>query len=141
MRYTVFSLAIAACVLSACEASNANRMASSFRASNGFIVHPLSDGRFEVIARGASGSRGYFCAAGDYAQIRLGAPPADRVVLTQPVGPSINNPGGRSAIFTVAPQGSSRASGISLNMRQAGESLTIAHARARCRSELPGFFG
>ena len=141
MRGKLILLSIAALALAACEPGAVqSRDNAVFRASNGFIVHPLDAGRFEVIPRGNSSSKGFFCAAGDYAQRRLGEPPAARVVLLSPVGPAINNPGGRSAKFAVAPQGAARNSSIFVNTRRAGESLTIGHARTLCNRDFPGFF-
>lgn len=140
MRGSIFAVSILAMALVGCDqAGNQNRDNAVFRASNGFLVHPIGDGRFEVIPRGNSSSKGFFCAAGDYAQRRLGEPPAARVVLTSPIGPAINNPGGNSAKFTVAPPGSSRNSGIFVNTRRAGQSLTIGHARTLCNRDFPGF--
>ncbi|MCV6597699.1 MAG: hypothetical protein OIF40_11545 [Mangrovicoccus sp.] len=130
---TVAMLALAAC-------DNPARQDAVFSAKNGFVVHPIGEGRFEVIARGSSAANGYFCAAGDYARRRLGAMPADRVIVVDPVGPAVNNPGGKSAKFTVVPSGTGSSS-ISPNVNRVGQSMSIAHARTLCDRSMPGFFG
>ena len=52
-----------------------------YLARNDLQVVPLNDGTFEVIARPGTVGRGYFCAAADYARVRLGARASDRVVV------------------------------------------------------------
>jgi len=140
MRKIFWAAVIAVFAVGGYGAVSAGREDAVFSAENGFLVHPIGEGRFEVIARGSSAAQGYFCAAGDYARRRLGAMPADRVVVVEPLGPAINNPGGKSAKFTVGAQGTGSSS-ISPSVRRVGQSMSIGHARALCRNSAPGFFG
>lgn len=104
-------------------------------ARNGLLVFERADGKFEVLARPGTAGSDYFCAAGDFARVRLNAGATDRVVMVRPDGPSGTIPGGRSAIFTVGPPGPRTQALIStVPMRRAGASLPVASAQALCRS-------
>lgn len=123
--------------LAACDTpGGTERMQGTFLAVNNFRVVPSADPtRFEVVANAGGGGSDFFCAAADYAYKRLNAPTNARVVLVAPVGPSVANPGGRGAFFTVVPRGTVPPSkGISIRMRRAGENYSIAHARNFCPS-------
>jgi hypothetical protein len=125
--------------LAACE--NPARQGASFQASNGFLVYPLGDVTFEVIGRGSNGGSQYFCAAADYARVRLGQPPAARIVVSEPIGPSVNANAARSAKFKVVAPGSLRGTLGTLSVRRPGTNLNIAHARVLCNRTPPGIFG
>lgn len=144
-RIAASALAAGCCAfLASCGAPgpDAARGTAFFTAENGLRVGPLGDGSFEVYGGGsASGSR-FFCAASAYAQTRLNAPYAGRVVLHSPIGPSVFNPGGRGATFRLGPPspGASQ-SGFTLSLRRAGKSISVGHGLALCEVQEPGFFG
>lgn len=143
MRLIMISL-LAAVGLTACDTTGTSaerRATSSFRAENTYLVYPTgTPNRFEVMGKGSASGTQYFCAAADYAYRRLGAGPADRVVLLEPVGPSAR--GGNSGFFRVAPRGTvESSSGITLSMKKAGQNAQIAHARNLCENPSIGFFG
>ena len=105
-----------------------------FVAANDLLVYPMAEGTFEVQAQPGTAGPQYFCAAGDYAWRKLSVPPASRVVVVRPDGPSTTNPGGRGMLFKIVPQGeaSSEGQGWLVSMRRAGENYAVAHARALC---------
>ncbi|MCA8884441.1 MAG: hypothetical protein KDA50_11955 [Rhodobacteraceae bacterium] len=112
-------------------------MQSVYVAQNGFRVYPGTDPtQFLVVPRGGSGGRQYFCAAGEYAWRRLGAAPADRVVVTDP-----RPAGGNGAVgFALAPRGTVEStSSITVSVARAGESLRVVHAESLCRNDRIGF--
>lgn len=136
MRHHLILLA-ALGALAACDTTGGTeRMQSTYLAVNNFRVVPSPDpARFEVVANAGGGGSDFFCAAADYAYKRLDVPTNARVVLVAPVGPSVANPGGRGAFFTVAPRGTVPPSkGLSVRMSRAGENYSIAHARNFCPS-------
>lgn len=106
-----------------------------FLARNWRQVVPLSQpGQFEVIGQPGDWGKAYFCAAADYAQTKLRARNADRVVLVAPVGAAVTR-SGTSAIFRVEPYASADtlpASSVTLNMRRSGESRSVATALFLC---------
>ncbi len=125
-------IAALALLVAACAAPT-----STYVARNSLRVAPLTDGSIEVFAQPGTVARDYFCAAGDYAQRRLGASNTTYVVMTGPDGPSRSRDSGRSAVFglsaTRPPAEVPR--GTSLRMSVAGESLSVAQARALCRRD------
>ncbi|MGS4944733.1 hypothetical protein ACVDG3_04600 [Meridianimarinicoccus sp. RP-17] len=105
-------------------------------ARNGLLIYERPNGAFEIVARPGTAGPAYFCAAGDFARVRLGARATDRVIMVRPDGPSGNIPGARSAIFEVGPPGPRTQALIStVPMRQAGASLPVASAQALCRPD------
>lgn len=121
-------------LLCALTAACATTRPSGFVARNDLTVVPFAENGFEVLARPGTVGRDYFCAAGDFALRMRGARAADRVVITQPDGPSRFNPGGRAASFAIAPAGTipRQEPGITVPARRAGTNYTVAHARALC---------
>lgn len=107
---------------------------TTFQARNDLQVAALPDGRFEVFARPGTGPREYFCAAGDFAQRRLGAPGGARVVLAEVDGPSRSRDRGRSTVFAVvAPQNAPTVPrGVGLSVRRTGENVSVTQARGLC---------
>ncbi|OSP55487.1 hypothetical protein [Pseudoruegeria sp. SK021] len=132
-------LALGACAPDSAEV----RMQSVYMTSNNMRVVPSADpASFEVLSNAGSGGPNFFCAAADYAYYRLNAANNARVVLRAPVGPSVANPGGRSAFFDVVPQGSvPETDGFTINMRRAGENFSVTHALAFCPPILGNLFG
>lgn len=103
-------------------------------ARNGLLVYERGGGSFEVIAQPGTSGAAYFCAAGDFAQVRRNARATDRVVMTRPDAPSIHIPGRRSAVFTIGPPGPRTQPLISLApMDRAGASMTVSGALNMCR--------
>ncbi|SIN82221.1 hypothetical protein [Vannielia litorea] len=86
------------------------------------VVHPVAGGS----------SAGIFCAAGSYAMERLGAQPADAVVVTSPRSGRIFGPGGETVGFRLDP-GASPDHGLLLKVSRQGEAVSVAHARALCK--------
>ncbi|PWR03177.1 hypothetical protein DKT77_08155 [Meridianimarinicoccus roseus] len=105
----------------------------SFVARNDLRIYQLSAGRFEVLARPGTSGGDYFCAAGEYARIMRNARGAQRVVVTDPDGPSQTVAGGRSMVFEIAPQGP-RTLPLVTNapMNRRGASFTVAFAQSLC---------
>ena len=105
-----------------------------FLAQNGRRVVPMPEpGVFEVLAKAGDGGPSFFCAAGDFADRRLGARATDRVVLIEPVGDSRSYPGTRGAQFRVmSPAEAPPSSGLFFRMNRAGESRTIGAALQSC---------
>lgn len=142
-RLTRCAAALAALALvgtSACDVADAQGAGKVYYASNDFKVVPLGGADFEVVPRGGSSGPRYFCAAGDYARVRLNAPPAARVVVTKPEGRSAALGVSRSVGFTVVPQGGvSGGSAFTASVRKAGNNYSVAHARTMCPSGQPDF--
>lgn len=139
MKLKAIAAVLSVAVLGACD--GVGSPSGIFLSVNRMHVVPTSDpARFEVLAQPGSAGPDFFCAAADYADRRLNASPADRVVLTRPVA---RNPdtGRRSGLFTVAPNGSvAPTRSITISTRQAGENMQIAHARSLCNDPTRGTF-
>lgn len=123
--------------LSSCDATGGpGAQNPTFVAENRFQVTQVSGPNdFEVFARGASAGSDFFCAAGDYARRKLGAPANARVVITHPSGPGRTNPSRRAVGFTVAPAGAvAPTGGITISARKRGANYTVSHASSLCRA-------
>ncbi|MEM1363820.1 MAG: hypothetical protein AAGF94_19345 [Pseudomonadota bacterium] len=142
MRLCAILVTVATLGLVGCDTAAPDRQTASFTASNGARVFPLGSGEFEVITRSNSAWSGYFCGASDYARIRLGRSPSDRVVVTQAIGPARTvPPGGRSVIFRVVPSNSGLPrTRFNPSIRRVGDNMSIGHARAVCDNRTQGFF-
>lgn len=110
--------------------------AASWMAPNGhrvdggphsIVVHPLA----------GAGSAGIFCAAAAYAQDRLGAAPADTMVVTAPRSGRVFGPGAETVGFRLDP-GAAPDHGIFLKVSRQGEAVTVAHARSLCGGDIKG---
>lgn len=138
IRIPMLALIGAAVTLSGCGPLPEGASGSVYLARNMRQVVPLSQaGQFEVISQPGDAGVQFFCAAGDYADFKLGARSVDRVVLVGPVGPAVTR-SGRSAVFKLVPgqtPNTPSRSGITINMRKAGENLSVAHARFLCESQ------
>lgn len=135
-------------LVSACTVSTGGggaesaRMDSVFRATNNYLVVPgPGAGEFTVLGQAGAAGRNFFCAAGDYAYRRLGAPQADRVMLVSSVGRNPAYNGQRTGTFRVVTEAEAPPrTGVSVSTK-AGENLQIALARNNnCRPNPIGFF-
>lgn len=137
-RPVLAALALVVLATTGCEPLPDTAGGSPFLASNRRVVVPLTEsGQFEVIGQPGDWSQEYFCAAGDFAQTKLRARGADRVVLVAPVGPAVTR-SGTSAIFRIEPRetaGDLPPTGTSLNMRRTGENRTVSSARFFCERQ------
>ncbi len=91
----------------------------------GQVVRPLSPGSFEVLWRGRSGPRDFWCAAGDYARYELGLSGNTRLFRTSPVP----RRAGESVRFSLSSEG---AQPTGLALIGGGNSISVAHARLQC---------
>lgn len=136
------ALALGGCTVQGTGGGDANRMSSSFRATNNFLVVPgPGSGEFTVLAQAGASGKDFFCAAGDYAHRRLGAPDSMRVMLVTPAGPNPAFNGQRTAGFRVVSSGEAPPrQGINISARRVGENLLVGHARANdCGPKRVGF--
>ncbi len=96
-------------------------------------VVPISDSRWEVVSRGSSSARAFWCTAGDYALGRLGVSGTQRIYLWRAVGSASGSATRDSAQFSLAaPQGANTRPGVFLSVRHAGDNMTAAMAREFC---------
>ncbi|MGB0658600.1 MAG: hypothetical protein ACPGNV_00385 [Mangrovicoccus sp.] len=114
-------------------------------AQNGNRVVTLpGDSEFEVLWYMGSSTLEFFCAAGDYAKMRLHAPSSHRVVLVEPIGPSKARPGTRGVHFVVkSKEEHPNITGGSIGLEDPGTAMTIGSAVAICeppKRGLGGFF-
>ncbi len=126
MRYLIF---VTACLVALPVASFANTSRQSF------VAAPVNEAVFEVFSRsGATGARGYWCAAGRYA-LSLGVRSNSRVYLVSGRQPSISEPSRTAVRFTLTPD----AAGVtpinpqlSLSVNAPGDNMSVAAARELC---------
>ena len=105
---------------------------SRLTASNGLAVAGEAAG-FEVFARANLAGRDYFCAAGEFAQSRLGAGATDRLTVIGALGPSPTRRGQRSVTFALSPPAREPVFGDPfLWVYRTGDTLTVGHARFVC---------
>ena len=108
--------------------------ALAFVAENRLPVNAVGTAEFEVVARGSTGTKDYWCAAGDYA-LSQGASAETRVYLVQGPAPSTSAPGSTAVRFSldadaagvtpVAPQ-------LILSVSVVGDNLSVVSARGYC---------
>ncbi len=112
--------------------------AQAYRAENWLVVVPLNAHDFEVIEDRGEGARGIWCAASDFAQTVLALPPAERLYIKTPRGPSVSGAGRRGVVFTTQAgrAGPDVGPSYSVSVRRAGENLPSHHARQFCRKDL-----
>ena len=108
--------------------------AQAYTASNRLAVSDIGNATFEVVARGGTGSKAYWCAAGEYAQ-SIGAPSNGRVYVVTGPGPSATSAGRTAVQFTTNAQ----AAGVtpvspqaSLTVSVPGDNLSVAAAQQYC---------
>ncbi|MEX0300911.1 MAG: hypothetical protein AB3N24_00675 [Leisingera sp.] len=114
--------------------------ASAWRAINRNEVLPVSEGVWEVVARSRSGAQDYWCSIADFAIRQLRAPANQRIYVWRGEGPSVNR-SGRKAVqfaFGLPPGVPDRSGSLSLNVREAGDSLRVTSAQSYCYDRLPG---
>ena len=114
--------------------------ASAWRALNRYEVLPVSEGVWEVVARGGgSSAQGYWCGIGDFAIRQLRAPVNQRIYVWRGEGPSVNRLGRKAVQFAFgAPPGADTSTRLSLNVREPGDNLRVTSAQTYCYDRLPG---
>lgn len=112
--------------------------AQAYTATNRLKVAPISDSVFEVVARGGTGARDFWCAAGDYA-LKQGARSNARIYLAGGRQPSVSEPGRTATRFTLSPD----AAGITpiapqlvLTVDVVGDNISVASAREYCAVDI-----
>lgn len=95
-------------------------------------VRPIDNHTFEVIENDGAGGTQMWCAAGKFTRDYLGQRGGDITVLT-PRDVSAAYPGRKSVVFTTEPVDNAFKS-TSQGVRQAGQTFTMAHAYALCKS-------
>ena len=108
--------------------------AQAFVAENRLPVNAINTAEFEVVARGSTGTKDYWCAAGDYA-LSQGASANARVYLVEGPGPSSTVAGRKAVLFSL----DAEISGITpkepqliLSINVVGDSLSVVSARGFC---------
>lgn len=99
-----------------------------------FEVNAISPTQFEVIERGDAGAQDMWCEAARYAGVQLGMT-RGRLYIETPRGPARTAQGRIGVTFTTDVPAKSVTS-YSVNVRQAGLSLPIFHARQFCRNHI-----
>jgi hypothetical protein len=100
-------------------------LGQTFNARNGMDVTPLGDGLFRVEFETRINETDYWCAAGDYAERVLGAPPKARLFRASP--PPRKR--GQGITFTLDAEKSAGATGVSsFGAGSAKDSLSVSHA-------------
>jgi len=119
------------CAIFACGvAFSAPPAAAGYLTSNGLVVEPQG-AAFFIPYRGQSGARSFWCAAGEYAQKKLGQPPATVVYRTsEPPRRS-----GEGVGFSLSPTQSASSTGL-LSFGAKGGGITIASARNLCDGDM-----
>ncbi|WP_424979404.1 hypothetical protein [Leisingera sp. S232] len=114
--------------------------ASAWRAINRNEVLPVSEGVWEVVARSRSGAQDYWCSIADFAIRQLRAPVNQRIYVWRGEGPSVGRPGRKAVQFAfgLPPGVPDRSGSLSLNIREAGDSLRVTSAQNYCYDRLPG---
>ena len=112
--------------------------AQAFTGERGNPVVDIGDATFEVVARGGTGPKTYWCAAAGYAWLN-GLSSSDRVYLVRSPGPSEAIPGRTAAQFTTDPN----AAGLTplepqsgLSVSTPGDNLSLIQARQYCTQGL-----
>jgi hypothetical protein len=102
--------------------------AAAFISSNGFLVTATGPVTFEVRARGSRvGAIDFWCAAGEYAWIKLRASNNMRIYrLSEPP-----RRGGQPVFFSLNPEGKASRTGLAVIGGDDG-SLSVASARNQC---------
>lgn len=101
--------------------------AQAYLAGNDLVVEPEGPASFSVPFRGASGAPAFWCAAGEYARVALGAAPGARIYrLSEPPRRS-----GEGIRFSMNPEGAASRTGLGVVGRDDG-SLSVFHAEILC---------
>ncbi|MEM8655346.1 MAG: hypothetical protein AAGF36_11415 [Pseudomonadota bacterium] len=95
-------------------------------------VYPINTTTFEVIENDGAGGTQLWCAAGKFTRGYLRQRGGDLTVL-QPRAASAAFPGRKSVVFTTQPTANAFGS-TSQGVRQAGQTFSMAHAYALCKS-------
>lgn len=103
--------------------------AQAWIAGNGLIVEPTGQGSFHIPWRGLSGTRDFWCAAGDYVERGLGLRGTTRIYRTS----RVPRRAGEGIDFSLSPEGA-RATGLVTLSRERG--VRAAHAALLCDDAL-----
>lgn len=105
--------------------------ARAMLASNGMRVEPVGGVDFEVRFRAGESVQDYWCAAGDFAQRRLGARAVDRIFRVSP--PPRRQ--GQGIVFSLSPDRSAGRTGMASFGGRDDGSLSVASAQGHCWRE------
>lgn len=110
----------------------------AFVAENRLPVNSVSAAEFEVVARGGTGTKAYWCAAADFAESQ-GAKANTRLYVVEGPGPSASIPGRTAVRFTTDPN----AAGVTpvtpqlvLSVDVVGDNLAVVSAKQYCYQAL-----
>ena len=110
------------------------------RAPNHHKVYDLGNGTFEVVSQPGSGASHLWCGAGDFAHRKLNVAATQRIYMVQGIGPSVNKPRRKSAVFSLVPPAGvdpeTARNPITLSLRGVGDSFSSASAIQYCRDHL-----
>jgi len=110
---------------------------SAWEARNWLEVNPVGADRFEVIGRPGSAGPDFWCAAGEYAFLVLGAKGPDRIYLVRERGPSDTTPRLSAAHFALTPPvGDTSPKPPLLSLRAVGDNLSVSFARHFCTDRM-----
>lgn len=108
--------------------------AQAFKADKRLPVADIGNATFEVVARGGTGPKAYWCAAAQYAR-SIGATSGERIFLAKGPGPSSTLPGRTAVQFTTNPD----VAGVTplepqsgLSVTATGDNLSVVEAQQYC---------
>lgn len=102
--------------------------ALAYTARNGLQVDPIGPSSFRVPYRGKSGAPDFWCAAGDFAQSRLGLGVTDRIWRLTPVPRRSGEP----MAFALSPESAAKKTGLVVLFGRDDGSLSVASALNHC---------
>lgn len=103
----------------------------------GFEIHPVNDIVYEAVSDGAHGGAAFWCAAGEFVEIKLKASPDTQIFVVRGAGVSETTGRKTAAQFTIDAETAGVTpveSGGNLNELVVGESMTAGEARNFCSS-------
>ncbi|MFV0515721.1 MAG: hypothetical protein ACK5MY_19075 [Jhaorihella sp.] len=103
----------------------------------GYEIHPVNDAVYEAVSDGAHGGAAFWCAAGEFVEIKLRASPATPIFVVRGGGVSETTGRKTAAQFTIDAEAAGvtpAQSGGNLNELVVGESMTAGEARNFCSS-------
>lgn len=127
LRFTALTLALS-------TLANAGS-AQPYKAVNRLQVHPISATEFEVVENYGEGARGMFCAAGEFAQRRLGMR-SGRIYIVGPRGPSKFVQGRKGAVFSIAQNAAEPINSLTATVRHVGYNVSVGTTRQWCRDAI-----
>ncbi len=112
--------------------------AQAFTAQRGNVVADIGNATFEVVARGGTGPKTYWCAASEYARF-TGFSGNDRIYVVRGPGPSQTVPGRRAVQFTTSPDAAGLTQAttqMGLTVDVPGDNLSVIQAQQYCTQAL-----